>query len=90
LPSSEGAREIVDKYKSKIEGNVIPPDPLRLVEGILRLPVTVEHVLPIPPVLEYVHSNFTQPLVEALPRLPLTADFPDFKWLEWRKEELRL
>lgn len=90
LPSAEGAREIIDKYKSKIEGNIFPPDPLRIIEGILRIPVTVEHILPIPPVLEYVHSNFTQPLVEALPRLPMTADLPEYRWLEWKKEELKL
>jgi hypothetical protein len=29
-------------------------------------------------------------MVEALPRLPMTSDLPDFKWLEWKKEELKL
>jgi hypothetical protein len=90
LPSASGAREIIDKYKDKIESGIIPPDPARMVEFFLRIPVTVEHLLPIPPVVEYVHSNFTQPLVESLPRLPMTSEPPIFEWMKWIKEELKL
>jgi len=90
LPSAGGLRDIMDKYKEKIEGGILPPDPARLVEFVLRIPVEVEHLLPIPPMLEYVHSNFTNPLVEALPRLPMTSEPHKFEWLKWVKEELRL
>ncbi|RLG85006.1 MAG: hypothetical protein DRO39_06595 [Thermoprotei archaeon] len=90
LPGPSGLREIIERYKSKIEGGILPPDPARIVEFVLRLPVEVEHVLPIPPLLEYVHSNFTRPLVEALPRLPMTSDFHEWEWLKWVREELKL
>jgi hypothetical protein len=60
------------------------------VEALLRVPVEVEHIVPVPPVLEFVHSNFTNPMVEALPRLPMTSDFHKFSWMEWIKEELKV
>jgi hypothetical protein len=90
MPTASSIREIVDKYKVKIESGILPPDPARIIEFALRIPVTVEHVTPLPPVLEYVHSNFTRPMVEALPRLPLTSDFPEYEWLRWIKEEWKM
>jgi hypothetical protein len=89
-PPTATIRGIIDKYKEKLEGNMLPPDPARILEFILRIPVEVEHVLPIPPVLETIHSSFTRPLVESLPRLPMTADFHEFEWLKWIKEEFRV
>lgn len=89
LPSPNALKDIIDDYKTKIEDGILPPDPARVAEYVLRLPVTVEHVLPIPPILEYVHSHFTQPLVESLPRLPMTSDFPEYEWMKWIKEEWR-
>jgi len=83
-------KEIIDIYKTKLEAGILPPDPARLIEWILRAPVGLEHLLPIPPILEYVHANFTRPLVEALPRLPMTSEPHEFEWLKWIKEELRL
>lgn len=90
LPTATALRDIIDKYKAKLEGNMLPPDPARIVEFILRIPVEAEHVLPIPPILETIHSSFTRPLVESLPRLPMTADFHEFEWLKWIKEEFRV
>ena len=90
LPSTSAISDIINTYKNKIEAGILPPDPARIVEFILRLPVEVEHMLPIPPVLEYVHSNFTRPLVESLPRLPMTSEPHEFEWLKWIKEELRI
>jgi hypothetical protein len=89
LPRASALREIIDKYKEKIESGILPPDPLRVIEFILRGPAAIEHLLPIPPILEYIHSNFTKPIVEALPRLPLTSDYPEFEWLKWLKEEFK-
>jgi hypothetical protein len=90
MPSPAGIKEVMDIYKSKLEGNILPPDPVRIIEAVLRIPVTIEHLLPIPPILEYVHASFTRPLVESLPRLPMTADFPEFSWLKWIKEEFKV
>jgi len=90
LPGASGLREVIDTYKSKLEGGILPPDPARILEFALRVPVEVEHVLPIPPILETVHGNFTRPLVESLPRLPMTSDFHEFEWLRWIREEFRL
>ena len=86
LPSSNSVKQILDDYKTKIEAGILPPDPARIAEFALRAPVTVEHLLPIPPVLEYIHKNFTEPLVKSLPRLPMTSDFPEEEWLHWIKE----
>ncbi|RLG83084.1 MAG: hypothetical protein DRO39_08840 [Thermoprotei archaeon] len=85
-----GIRDVIDKYKEKLEAGILPPDPARIVEYVLRVPVGVEHILPIPPVLEIVHSEFTRPLVEALPRLPMTSDFHEFEWNKWFKEEFKI
>ena len=90
LPSSSALKEIMDAYKRKIEAGILPPDPMRILEAILRAAPTIEHLLPIPPILEYIHSTFTQPVVESLPRLPMTSDYPAYEWLKWYKEELRL
>ena len=76
--------ELLKLYTNKLSKSILPPDPLRVVEFVLRVPVTVEHVLPIPPVLEKVHSEITEPVIESLPRLPFTGDFPEFKWKEWK------
>jgi hypothetical protein len=90
MPTTSSIREIIDKYKTKIESGILPPDPVRIIEFALRGPITIEHLLPIPPILEYVHTNFTRPMVEALPRLPLTSDFPEYEWLKWIKEEWKI
>lgn len=88
VPSME---QLFDLYKQKLEkGGILPPDPARVAEFVLRIPVTIEHVLPIPPVLEYIHSHFTEPMVQSLPRFPMTMDFPEYKYLEWLPESLNL
>jgi hypothetical protein len=89
-PPSATIREILDKYKEKLEGNILPPDPARIIEWVLRFPVEAEHILPIPPILENIHSSFTRPLVESLPRLPMTADYHEFVWMKWIKEEFKV
>ena len=81
-----GLEEITETYKKKIGSSILPPDPLRIVKSALRGPVFIEHILPIPPILETIHSNVTEPLIEELPRLPLTGDFPIIEWKEWLKE----
>lgn len=73
-------------WMDKLQKSLLPPDPARIVEAVLEVPATIEHVLPVPPVIERVHSEFTEPMVEKLPRLPLTGDFPIKKWKEWIKE----
>lgn len=83
----ERLSEITEAYKSKVGASVIPPDPARVVEFVMRVPPTLEHLLPIPPILESIHSDITSPLVESLPRLPLTSEPPITKWKEWIKEE---
>jgi hypothetical protein len=90
LPGTTSLREIIDKFKEKIECGIIPPDPARVFEAILRVPVEAEHLLPIPPVVEYVHSSFTKPLVDSLPRLPMTSEVHEFQWMKWVKEEFKL
>jgi len=79
-------QEEIDYYKRKIEKSALPPDPLRIVEAVLRIPPTVEHVLPVPPVIERVHAEVVKPAIEKAPRLPLTGDFPEFEFLKWIEE----
>jgi hypothetical protein len=56
-PSTSALKDIIDIYKVKIESGILPPDPARIIELVLRIPVEVEHLLPIPPVTEYIHTN---------------------------------
>ena len=73
-------------WTEKLTKSVLPPDPARIVKNILRIPAAIEHVSPLPPLIERIHSEFTEPLIEKLPRLPLTGDFPIFEWKKWIKE----
>jgi len=81
-----GIEKITNAYKEKISASILPPDPLRIINAVLKGPPAVEHLVPLPPVLETVHYTVVDPLIESLPRLPLTGDFPIIKPLEWRKE----
>lgn len=81
-----GVEEITDTYKRKVEKSVLPPDPARVIKNFLRGPVSLEHLVPIPPILETIHNDITERVIEMLPRLPLTSDFPIHKWKEWIKE----
>jgi hypothetical protein len=82
----EPLTKITDSYKKKVEASVLPPDPLRIVEAVMRIPPSIEHMLPLPPIIETVHSEVIFPFIESLPRLPLTSEPPVFKWGEWIKE----
>ena len=75
--------ELLALYTEKLGKGILPPDPLRILKHLLRIPATVEHILPIPPILEKVHSEITEPVIESLPRLPLTSDFPIHEWKKW-------
>lgn len=78
--------KIMDKYKEKIEGGILPPDPARNIRRVLDFIVETEHALPVPPVIETIHKEVTVPLIEKLPRLPMTAEFTSKEWLKWKKE----
>jgi hypothetical protein len=86
IKATEKISEVTETYKRKVEASILPPDPARIVELVMRVPPSIEHMLPIPPVLESVHSDVVQPLVESLPRFPLTSEPPAFKFKEWVKE----
>ena len=74
-------------WQRKMMKGVLPPDPARIVKNVLAIPPMIEHAIGIlPPVIEKVHSEFTEPMVEKLPRLPLTSDFPIKEWLKWLRE----
>jgi hypothetical protein len=90
LPDRGAIGGIVDTYKAKLEAGVLPPDPLRMLEFVLRTPPTIEHMLPVPPVLETIHAELTSKVIEALPRLPMTSEPPVFEWKRWIREEFRL
>lgn len=79
--------EMIDTYKRKIEAGILPPDPARIVEAILRIPPAIEHTTPLPPILETIHDEVTSKVVESLPRLPMTRAPPVFKWREWIRGE---
>ena len=67
--------ELMDKIKSKLDEGVLPPDPARIVKQVIEIPVEIEHATPLPPLLETIHHEITVPLIEKLPRLPMTRDF---------------
>lgn len=78
--------EFIGSFTKKIQKGVLPPDPARSATEVLRLPATTEHASPLPPLIEKVHTNFTEPAVKDLPRLPMTNDFPVREWLKWKEE----
>ncbi|MEM1690498.1 MAG: hypothetical protein QXG48_02760 [Thermofilaceae archaeon] len=88
LRPSTKISEITEVYKRKVESNILPPDPARIVEYLMRFAPTIEHMLPVPPIIETVHDEVVSKLVESLPRLPLTSEPPVTKWKEWIKEEV--
>ena len=78
----EYVKDITDKLKK----GALPPDPVRIVVFALSTVPSVEHALILPPLVETVHSQGTEPMAEKLPRLPLTGDFPIRKWKEYKVE----
>jgi len=73
-------------WMDKLSKSILPPDPARIVKNVLRIPAVVEHIAPVPPLIERIHSEFTEPAIEKLPRLPLTGDAPIQEWEKWIKE----
>jgi len=68
-------RDFTSGFEEKINKGVLPPDPARIVKEILEIPAEIEHATPLPPLIEKIHNEITKPMVERLPRLPMTADF---------------
>lgn len=81
-----GLRETFREWMRKVESGLLPPDPARTVKAILDVPVEIEHVVPVPPLLEKVHSEVTVNLIEKLPRLPMTGEFPYKEWKFYKRE----
>jgi len=76
-----------DAFGRKVEASILPPDPARLIaKGVMRIPPYVEHMLPLPPILETIQSEIVEPIVESLPRLPLTSEPPGVTWGVWVRE----
>ena len=71
-------REAVSEFESKLREGVLPPDPARIVKEVLEIPAEVEHATPLPPLIEKIHRDIGIPLVEKLPRLPMTRDFGEY------------
>jgi len=82
----EGMRGMMEEWQRKLERGILPPDPARVIKEILDGPVEIEHVVPVPPLIERIHSEFTVPFIEKLPRLPMTAEFPFKRWLVYKEE----
>ena len=81
--------KIMEKYKEKIEAGVLPPDPARVLKRFpLDLYADIEHVLPVPPIVETIHKEVVVPLIEKMPRFPMTAEFTFKDWLKWKKEKI--
>jgi len=71
-------RDAVSEFERKIREGVLPPDPARIVKEVLEIPAEIEHATPLPPLIEKIHKDIGIPLVEKLPRLPMTRDFGDY------------
>ena len=68
-------REAVSEFESKLREGVLPPDPARVIKQVLEGLPELEHATPLPPLIEKIHRDIGIPLVEKLPRLPMTRDF---------------
>lgn len=90
LPKFESQEldEFFREYEKKLKAGILPPDPARVVVEMLSTYPEIEHVLPIPPVIEKVHAEVVEPTIEKLPRLPMTADFPIRAWKKYRIEKV--
>jgi len=73
-----GMRRAVRSFERKLREGVLPPDPARIVKEILEMPAEIEHATPLPPLIETLHKELGEPLIEKLPRLPMTRDFGKF------------
>lgn len=87
LPSGDALRQILDEFKAKIEAGVLPPDPAEVIDYLLSIGAALEHVIPVPPLIEYIQVNVVDPFAASLPKLPLTATFPKEEWLKYTKVE---
>jgi len=86
---SKTINKIMNRYKDKIRGGVLPPDPARVLKVFpFDFGADIEHVLPVPPIIETIHSELLVPLVEKMPRFPMTAEFAFRRWLEWKQEKI--
>lgn len=68
-------RDVLSEYEEKLREGVLPPDPARVIANILEDIPELEHATPLPPLIEKIHKEIILPLIEKLPRLPLTRDF---------------
>jgi len=82
----EGIEEFTRGFTNKVQKGVLPPDPARVIVEGLREGANLEHVSPLPPLIERVQKEFTEPGLKELPRLPLTSDFPVREWMTWKEE----
>ena len=71
----EGLRTEDVMAGKKLENKILPPDPARIIEGLLSVLPEIEHVTPLPPLLERVHKK-VKDTVEELPRLKQMGEFP--------------
>jgi len=71
----ESIRDAVSEFEEKLKEGVLPPDPARILKEILEIPAEIEHATPLPPLIEKIHKEIGEPLIEKLPRLPMTRDF---------------
>jgi hypothetical protein len=85
VPTPNALNEIMRNYEEKIKNELLPPDPANLADVLLRIPVELEHMIPIPPVLGYLHENYVEPALEALPKLPMTSTVPPESFLRYFK-----
>ena len=74
----DSIRKATYEFERKLKEGVLPPDPARIVKEVLEIPVEIEHATPLPPLLEKIHGEITVPLIEKLPRLPMTRDFGQY------------
>jgi len=59
----------------KIERKILPPDPARIIKEILSIPANIEHVTPLPPLIERIHTEVEKLVEEKLPRLEQMGEF---------------
>ena len=65
--------EIMEAHREKIQTRPLPPDPARLIVYVLGAGARIEHILPLPPILETIHKKVHNIVEAEMPRLPGTA-----------------
>jgi len=73
---SEVIDRILVEFKEKVTTNLLPPDPARIIDHFVEEGAVIEHIIPLPPIIETIHAEIHNLVETKLPRLDQMAATP--------------